>query len=102
MSTTSSNQTNNDQSTTSNDTILHEDDLTEQAKIHFTYHKMWHSTSSPLFQGIAQPLMYCWSLLTSLTTSGVYLSRILAFLPKLRVTNLFSSIDQLTAWATCQ
>ncbi|CAF1153850.1 unnamed protein product [Rotaria sordida] len=38
MSMTSSDQTNNDHSTTSNDTILHEDDLTEQAKNHFTYH----------------------------------------------------------------
>ncbi|CAF0878162.1 unnamed protein product [Rotaria sordida] len=37
MSTTSD-QTNNDHSTTSNDTILHEDDLTEQAKNDFTYH----------------------------------------------------------------
>ncbi|CAF4103313.1 unnamed protein product [Rotaria sp. Silwood2] len=38
MSTTSSDQTNNDHSTILNDTILHEDDLTEQAKKHFPYH----------------------------------------------------------------
>ncbi|CAF2412830.1 unnamed protein product [Rotaria sp. Silwood2] len=38
MSMTSPDQTNNDHLTTSNDTILCEDDLTEQAKIHFTYH----------------------------------------------------------------
>ncbi|CAF1249265.1 unnamed protein product, partial [Rotaria sordida] len=38
MSTASSDQTNNDHSTTLNDTILHEDDLTEQAKKHFPYH----------------------------------------------------------------
>ncbi|CAF1258182.1 unnamed protein product [Rotaria sordida] len=38
MSTASSDQTNNDHSTILNDTILHEDDLTEQAKKHFPYH----------------------------------------------------------------
>ncbi|CAF1208309.1 unnamed protein product, partial [Rotaria sordida] len=35
---TSSDKTNNDRSTILNDIILHEDDLTEQAKKHFPYH----------------------------------------------------------------
>ncbi|CAF1326805.1 unnamed protein product, partial [Rotaria sordida] len=61
--------------------------------------RMWRSTSPPLFQGTAQPLMHCWSLSTCLTTPGMYLSHILPFLPKLRVINLFGGIDQLIALA---
>ncbi|CAF4479775.1 unnamed protein product, partial [Rotaria sp. Silwood2] len=61
--------------------------------------EMWCSTSPPLFQGVAQPLMHCWSLSTCLTTPGMYLSHILPFLPKLRVINLFGGIDQLIALA---
>ncbi|CAF2979976.1 unnamed protein product [Rotaria sp. Silwood2] len=60
----------------------------------------WSSTSSSLFQGVPQSLMHCWCLLTSLTTSGIYLSRILPFLPKLRVVTIYGGINQLTALAT--
>ncbi|CAF3929530.1 unnamed protein product [Rotaria sordida] len=60
----------------------------------------WSSTSSPLFQGVPQSLMDCWYFSTSLTTPGIYLSRILSFLPKLRVVTIYGGIDQLTALAT--
>ncbi|CAF1467739.1 unnamed protein product [Rotaria sordida] len=44
--------------------------------------------------------MHCWCLSTSLTTSEIYLSRVLPFLPKLRVVTRYGGIDQLTALAT--
>jgi hypothetical protein len=43
--------------------------------------------------------MHCWSLWVCLTTSGIYLSHILPFLPKVRVVTTFGVIDQLTALA---
>jgi hypothetical protein len=46
---------------------------------------------------IPQSLMHCWCRSTSLTTSGIYLSRILPFLPKLCEVTIFGGIDQLTA-----
>jgi len=49
---------------------------------------------------IPQSLMHRWCLSTSLTTSGIYLSRILPFLPKVREVTIFGGIDQITALAT--
>ncbi|CAM4812336.1 unnamed protein product [Rotaria magnacalcarata] len=60
------------------------------------------SISPPQFQGIAQPLMHCGVFATCSTTSGGLFSRMLPFLPKLRVIELWGGIDQLTALATFQ